>query len=286
MTIVRQALKGSAAGFGIITEFVFRTHPEPGSVVQYSFDFTFGSSAETIPVFQAWQDMVVNPNLDRRFGTEFVLHPVGCLITGTFYGTEAEYLASGVPELLPQGGNGTLAVNNWLGSITQDAQNEALYLSSMPNNFYSKSLGFRPQDKIAPAGIETLFKWLDTANKGTLLWFIIFDATGGAVSDIPMNATAYAHRDKFMFYQSYGVGLFGLSNTTKTFLTEFHEQLLSVMPNDTCGTYPGYVDPALTNGQEEYWGSNLPRLGAIKAALDPNDIFHNPQSVQPVAGTY
>ena len=41
--------------------------------------------------------------------------------------------------------------------------------------------------------------------------------------------------------------------------------------------------PRLDNAQAQYWGSNLPRLEQIKKAIDPNDIFHNPQSVRPAA---
>lgn len=36
------------------------------------------------------------------------------------------------------------------------------------------------------------------------------------------------------------------------------------------------------DGPQEYWGTNLPRLENIKAAIDPGDVFHNPQSVSPV----
>ncbi len=96
-----------------------------------------------------------------------------------------------------------------------------------------------------------------------------------------MNATAYAHRDKVMFYQSYAVGLLELSDTTRSFLTNFHNQLLSLLPTDVYGTYPGYVDPAIADGQAEYWMSNLPALDLLKAKWDPSDIFHNPQSVRP-----
>ena len=38
-----KGLKGAGASFGIITEFVFKTHPEPGSVVHYSYNITCGS---------------------------------------------------------------------------------------------------------------------------------------------------------------------------------------------------------------------------------------------------
>lgn len=36
------ALKGAGAGFGIITEFVVRTEPAPGNLVQYSFTLHHG----------------------------------------------------------------------------------------------------------------------------------------------------------------------------------------------------------------------------------------------------
>lgn len=110
---------------------------------------------------------------------------------------------------------------------------------------------------------------------------------GGAVADVATNATGYAHRDKLMFYQSYGVDLISLSDTTKSFLTNFHDKLTSMLSITTVrGTYPGYVDPNMTGvPQEQYWESNLSTLQGIKAVWDPDDIFHNPQSVQPSNGT-
>lgn len=41
-----------------------------------------------------------------------------------------------------------------------------------------------------------------------------------------------------------------------------------------------HISPQLSNGQHAYWGENLPRLEALKKAMDPNDVFHNPQSVK------
>jgi hypothetical protein len=34
-----QAIRGAGASFGIVTEFVLETHPEPGPTVQYSYTF-------------------------------------------------------------------------------------------------------------------------------------------------------------------------------------------------------------------------------------------------------
>ncbi len=96
-----------------------RTHPEPGNVVQYTFDMSFGSVSEMVSFYQTWQNLIADPTLDRRFGTEFVIHPLGAVITGTFYGTQAEYEASGIPQRLPQKGNTSLVLNDWLGSLTR-----------------------------------------------------------------------------------------------------------------------------------------------------------------------
>lgn len=277
------ALKGAGAGFGVITEFVFRTHPEPGDVVQYSYSFTFGNGEDLAKAYKLWQDVITDPDLDRRFGTELVIYPLGVIITGTFYGTKEEFETSGILDRLPQNGNGSLVITDWLGSLTEWAEHEALYLSDTPTAFYSKSLAFKPEDALSDQGAVDLFNYVESADKGTLLWFIIFDASGGAVSDVPMNATAYAHRDKVMFYQSYAIGLLEVSDSTRAFLTNFHNQLLKAAPADVYGTYPGYVDPAVADGaaQAEYWMTNLPALETIKQKWDSADLFHNPQSVRP-----
>lgn len=279
--LVQQAIKGAGAGFGVVTKFMLRTHPEPGSVVQFTYTVKFGKQADMASTFTAWQNLAVDLNLDRRFGTEFIMEPLGCIITGTFYGTQAEFNGTGIQDRFPKGGKFGFNINNWVASTVQNAANEALAISSIATPFYSKSLGFRPQDAIPPSKVQDIFNWIDTANKGTLLWFIIFDAEGGAINDIPMNATAYAQRDKVMFYQSYAIGL-PLSQTTKDFLTTFHNKVVATLPTDAeDGTYAGYVDPALSNAQQAYWGTNLPRLEQIKRTYDAKDIFQNPQSVRP-----
>lgn len=154
-----------------------RTHPAPGDVVQFSFDFTFGTDPDQLATsYLAWQDLVFDTSLDRRFGTELVLWLGGAIITGTFYGTQDEFNATGILQRLPQ--NGTVSVTNWLGSLAASAEHEALYLSDTASHFYSKSIGFRQEDTLSPENATELFQWLADQDKGTLLWFIIFDATG------------------------------------------------------------------------------------------------------------
>ncbi|KAK0634236.1 hypothetical protein B0T17DRAFT_480391 [Bombardia bombarda] len=275
------AIRGAGASFGIVTNFVLSTHPEPPSVINYIYNFQFSHLPEMVDFFVAWQKLAADPTLDRRLGTEFMLHPLGARVSATWFGTEAEFKKTGIMDRLPSG-NDTIALveTSWIGHLLKEAQKEALRLGDIPNAFYSKSLGFTKRDLMTKQQVAELFKWVDDAHKGTLAWFLIFDATGGAIADVPTNATAYAHRDKIFFYQSYAINVLRVSSTTRAFLENFHDKLLGYLPG-VKGTYPGYVDPSLRNAQENYWLGNLPQLERIKAKWDPNDVFHNPQSVRP-----
>jgi hypothetical protein len=261
----------------VVTDFVLQTHPEPGNVVHYEYALAFGSQSEMAPYYTAWQNLISKPDLDRRFGSIFIMMPLGALVVGDFYGSQAEFDASGIPDWLPKGEHRHIVLTDWLGSLANSAQNEGLYLTNLPAPFYAKSLAFRREDLPSPEKIDRLFRWVDMQHKGTPLWFIIFDATGGAIGDVPGNATAFAHRDKILYYQSYAVGL-PLLKASKDFITNFHGQVLEACPT-AFGTYPGYVDPALVEPQRQYWDANLPELERVKKVWDPMDRFHNPGSV-------
>ena len=279
-----QALRGAGASFGIITEFKLKTHPEPGSVVQSTYTLTFGAHSDMAPVYTAWQSLVADPDLDRRFASEFVVEPLGVIITTTFFGTEKEWEDSGIPERIPKGGKRKVSavVNGWLGSLVREAGNEALYLGDLPTHFYSKSLAFKREDLLEPEAVEKLFEYIDDADKGTLLWFIIFDLSGGAVSDAPAESSAYPHRDKVMFYQSYAIGAGAVTDGTREFLEGVHGEIEEGAGGANT-TYAGYVDPALGAAEAAgaYWGEGLEVLRGIKGDWDPEEVFWNPQAVRP-----
>lgn len=277
---MHQALKGAGAAFGIVTEFVVNTHPEPGDAVRYSFSLNFGKHTDMVPVVEQWMSLISDPALDRRLGSELVVHGLGAAITATFYGSEDEWRASGLPDRIPQGGASAL-LDGWLGAVAEQAEEAALYLSGLSEAFTASSVGFRREDLLSSAGIAALMDYIDGADRGPAPWFLIFDVTGGAIADVPMNATAYAHRDKIAYAQFYGGGP-GLSQTTKDFKDGVFATIRQNSPGATT-VYPGYVDPALDNAQEAYWGPNLPALMQIKAKYDPADLFHNPQSVRPAS---
>lgn len=210
--------------------------------------------------------------------------------------------ALNIASRLPNKASSVIVLKDFLGVVSHWAEDVALEIGGgIQSNFYAKSIAYTEDDLIPDLAVDKLFEFVDKTDKGTPLWFVIWDLEGGAINDVPAGATAYGHRDALFYHQSYGVNLFGrVDDKIRNFLTGFNKIITDALPGHDLGAYAGkplhrstlcafspidntigYVDPALgENGQEAYWRGNLPRLEKIKAAIDPKDIFHNPQSVR------
>lgn len=274
-------IKGAGASFGVVTEFVVDTHPEPGAVVEYTYSFSFGSQREMADVYRDWQALIGDPDLDRRFSSLFIAEPLGALITGTFYGTEEEYKATGIPDKLPGGGVIKFKLLDWLGHLAHEAEVAGLTLGGLPTPFTSRSLAFRAEDMMDDDSIDALFAYIDDADVGSLLWFIIWNSEGGAMADFT-EGNSYPHRDKVMMYQSYVIGIPAISDETRAFVDGVQERVRDGAPLANT-TYAGYLDPTLDRAaaNDFYWGDMVPKLREVKKTWDPKGLFRNPQSVQP-----
>lgn len=276
------ALRGAGASFGIVTKFLVKTHPEPGRVVQYSYSIAFKSQTETAELYKQWQALVGDPNMDRRFSSLFVVQPLGALITGTFFGTQTQYRATGIPDRLPGTNNGAVWITDWAGLLLHEAETTGCALGSVPTAFYGKSLSLSEHDLLSDSAVTDLFKYLEENRRGSAPITIIFNSEGGAMMDTPANATAYPHRNSVIMYQSYGIGVGKVSAATRNLLDGIHERIQRSAPG-AHSTYAGYIDAWADRktAQKLYWADNLPRLQELKKVWDPADVFSNPQSVEP-----
>lgn len=277
------AIKGAAAGFGIVTEFKLRTHEAPREAVQYSFTWNLGNTAEKSKLFKDWQRLISSENLSRKFASELVISDAGVIISGTYFGPQEEWDAFEIEKHFPPSNSANIvSLTDWMGMVGSGAENLMIsVVGGIPVPFYAKSMSFTPENLIPDGGVNAMFEYIDRTDKDTLTWFVIFDLEGGATNDVPINATGYAHREAIMWMQSYAVNLLGpISKTTKKFLNGLNAVIASYHPGADFGAYPGYVDPYLDDPQRAYWGTNLPKLRTIKADIDPHDVFHNPQSVR------
>ncbi|KAF2086851.1 Glucooligosaccharide oxidase [Saccharata proteae CBS 121410] len=278
------AMRGAGASFGIVTEFRFNTHPEPTEMVSYAYNLTFGGPDLLAQTFKDWTAWITQANLTWKLASVCTILEDGMIISGTFFGSQDEFSGLNIEVQLPNLPPVELTLHDsYLGMLAHDAEELGLVLgSSIPASFYSKSLTFTPQTYMTDEGIDALFEYLHKTHKGTIIWFVIFDLEGGYINTIPKDEAAYVLRDTQYFLQTYAVDIGPVSDTTHNFLQGVNDVIANYTPG-VGGAYSGYVDRYLPNGQQEYWQSNLPRLEQIKKQIDPNDVFHNPQSVAPAS---
>jgi hypothetical protein len=151
--------------------------------------------------------------------------------------------------------------------------------------FYSTSLYTKALDETQ---LQTFVSyWFKQAKNNTRDWYVQIDLHGGensAVSKPAADSASYAHRDYLLMYLLYDrvdKGIYPADG--HTIMSNFAANITQGMARGDWGMYINYPDSRL--GQEDaqvnYWGSHLPKLQAIKKAVDPDDLFHYPQGILP-----
>ena len=105
-----------------------------------------------------------------------------------------------------------------------------------------------------------------------------FDAFGGAVNDVRPQATAFPHRSMCysLQYQTY----WNQTSATDAAFAWIRTAFSAIDPHTERKSYRNYCDLDLMDWQRRYFGDNYPRLQAIKAALDPHNLFRFHQSIE------
>lgn len=276
------AMMGAGASFGIVSEFVARTEAAPGEAVQYAFALTGKDAPTMASAFKSWQTLISSPDLPREFGSTVTVLGSEMVVSGTYFGSKEQFDSYNFSSVFPEASSNTTVFRDYSGLLLQWAEDDVLQLSGASTSFYAKGISIPQGASIPDDAIDTLFEYFASADK-SLTWFAIFDLSGGAISDVPLEQTSFANRKTKFYLQPYIFGSTTQTPQIKTYLDGMVDIVRNSLPNLQLLGYPGYVDPDLPNPQQAYWGANLPRLEQIKAAIDPDDVFHNPQSVQPAS---
>lgn len=129
--------------------------------------------------------------------------------------------------------------------------------------------------------------WFDNAmGEDAPNWWAQMDVYGDPNSGVvatPNWATSYVHRDKLWLWQLSAV-FDDVADDTQPgidFLNGLMDSIKNPMAAGDWGRYANYIDSELERNAalNQYYGGHLERLRGIKTNLDPDDLFHNPQSV-------
>jgi len=280
------ALRGGGGGnFGIVTRFVFRTHPI-GQVAIYTLEWPWSDAK---PVVQAWQQVAPHAP-DALFSVLNLNTAVGghprITSAGQFLGTVDQLRAAikplsdaGTPTRFTVASHSYLdAQRIWAGcSATSIAECHLPPQGNLTRSTFKGKSSFANRP-LSPAGIDAMIgKIEERVSTGTGSGIILLDSYGGAVNRVRKTATAFVHRDALfsMQYLAYWSPSAAAAPNLR-WLASFYG---AMRPFVSRFAYQNYIDPDLANWQQAYYGTNIDRLIQVKRRYDPKNVFHFRQGI-------
>jgi FAD/FMN-containing dehydrogenase len=263
---------GGGGSFGIATGFRFRLHPVT-RVVTFKAAWTLPLAAAH-DLFRAWQAWVATaPTAMTPVLTVTSVAPgrFGMRCMGQSIGAKNDVEAA--LRTLTAVARG--AVIQTRTRTFLDAVNYFSGGSAYPVVYMKAKSDYAA----APVSAESVMAFLTTLTKqppGAVS--VLCDAYGGAIGDLAGDATAFAHRKGTLHSVQYYASWTDPADTPAR-LASVRAVYDAFHPSMSGGAYVNYPDLDLADWQQAYWGANLPRLKAIKRAVDPQNLFRHAQSV-------
>ncbi|KAF9350811.1 hypothetical protein BGX26_011052 [Mortierella sp. AD094] len=291
------ALRGAGGGsFGVVTSFTISLIQPPAMVTSFTYDWKFSDYAGVLRAYVDFQ-----ANAPREIGVEMNVAPDGLEMYGTYQGPMTQLAAAMAPFLSAVPAPTTSDVRE--GRLI-DAQLRFAYMAGNPTDINALSLtgANKPGDSrytkgkslvyptpLTNATIALIGKWASQKPVGSTANYIIIDLWGGAVQDTTQDATSFVHRDAHTVFEfvaewdedpNAAPGKPDCQGCLQWMNDMYSDFLLDYNANyGPVRGYQNYIDSAMPNWQDAYYGSAINRLMQIKAAADPSNIFKFPQSI-------
>jgi FAD/FMN-containing dehydrogenase len=288
---------GGGGNFGVVTSFTFRTHPV-GQIVLFFLSWPWSQAARVIAAWQSWAPhapdaLWSNVHLAAAPGGSVPVIGVGGTFLGSLSAASAQleklYAAAGshpsspfmetttwLHAMLVEAGCASLTVNQCHLPTQNPAGRLARASEYAKSDFFTKPLNSH--------GIGTLLSGVEKFQRAGgapgASGGIAFDALGGAVNRVPPGATAFVHRNA-LFQAQYTTTWRAGSSPAAVARQHAWQQSFwqSMRPYASGQAYQNYIDPALANWRQAYYGANYTRLTQVRAKYDPGRVFAFPQAV-------
>jgi FAD/FMN-containing dehydrogenase len=266
------ALRGGGGGFGIVTTFEFRLHAVGPEVMTAQVFHAMDDAAEALAFYRdfmstapdeaACYPIFVNvPPLDPFPAQQ---HGKTALV---FVGCHAGSLEDGEEALRPLGAFGSPFFSA-IAPMPYATLQQSFDAAAPDGARYYWKAGYL--DDLTDAAIHTLVSRVDHLPGPFSNVFL--ESMGGAIARFDPAATAFPHRHaRFGFGISSGWADPAADDEAIAWTRTLHE---AMGPHYAGGVYANYVDRDEPDRVPEVFQANHARLQEIKAAYDPDNLFH------------
>ena len=284
------ALRGAGSGnFGVVTSFLFRTHPAP-SATNIHLAWSFDHAVAVIDAWQAWA-----PAAPDELAASLLLRVVGEVekpatvdLFGTLLGSERE-AAELLDDLVARAGvdpesdfrsRMSFAETRayWADLGAADEVDETHHAPPLQVHPYFKSEFFR---QALPAGtVAGLVANLAEGRVPGQSRELDFTPWAGAYNRVEEDSTAFAHRGE-LFSLKHAVTVDADAATAAKEAADHwvKRSWSTVRPWGSGRVFPNFPDPDLPDSGPAYYGTNYERLLGVKRRYDPDNVFRFDQSL-------
>ncbi|KAF9113993.1 hypothetical protein BGX27_000386 [Mortierella sp. AM989] len=293
------ALRGAGGGsYGVVTSFTLLPVKPASKVTSFTYEWKMSDHAKVLKAYVDFQSTA-----SRDVGVEMNVAPSGLEMYGIFQGSKSKQAAAMASFLkaAPKPSGSDIRESRHI-----DAQLRFSYISGDPKDINALALqgSYRPGDSrytkgksivypsaLKPSTIALLGKWGAKRPVGATANYIIVDLWGGAVKDTSVSATSFIHRDAHIVFEfvvewdenpNAKPGKPDCKDCIKwmdDMYAEFLADYTASNYSNAVRGYQNYIDLAIPNWKDAYYGQALPRLIQIKAEVDPSNVFRFPQSI-------
>jgi len=266
-------VRGGGGNFGVVTSFEFRLHPMERQAIGGDIVFPIARARDVLGM---WMDYAVTAP-DSLYMDPFMDIPPGD--GNPVVGLNVCY--SGPPADAAR----VLAPIRKLGEAVHDDLGPADYvaLQRAHDNTDPRAVGVYLKGGFVPALPPTL---LDTILAGftgdpTRGTTIFFQHAGGAIGRVPRDGTAFWQREakaNMIAVVGWEVGKDPAAHI------RWLKDYWAALEPFTKGFYTNDADPEATAGEiNTAYGTNYPRLAALKTAYDPTNLFRLNTNIRPAS---
>lgn len=262
-------LRGGGGNFGIVTAFEYQLHPIGTEVVSGSIAFPWLRAREAVRLF--WNFAVAAPDDLNIDGALFTLDGERMFAISVFHAGPTERAQRMLSPFLGRaeklGGQPRLARLPY-----RQVQTGGDATFPKGRRYFWKAQFMRD---FPDEAIDILLDHYSRAPSSNAL--TVFQQVGGAISRVPVGATAYVNRDAH--FDCFPVAIWDDPAEDAAHHAWVRDMCAALAPFSTGGVYVNNLGDEGPARVRAAYGVNWTRLSELKAAYDPDNVFSGNQNI-------